>query len=565
MPCWYQWNSDWSKLCIPYCTEPCAIRSGMESDLVRSRMFSCTAAVLISTSDAGTRPLPSLRGTSRSDTIACSAVESRCRTSSCWCGGKKEITRLMVWVQSVVCNVENTRCPVSAALSAVSSVSMSRISPIRITSGSWRSTCRSAEWNDSVSLPTSRCEMFDRLSRCRNSIGSSMVMTLTRRLELIWLIIAASAVDFPDPVTPVTSTSPRGRRPISSSTGGRFRSWIVLTSYGMARKANATVPRCWYTLVRNRPTPGTPIAKSASLCSANSFTCRGVMICSASDFNSSGLRGDDESSGTSSPFTRMVAGRPTLSSRSDALRWTIWVMAALKLNVACPAWGASGMGVHPEEELSELDGLRVLHQDLPHHARDFGLDFVHDLHRFDDADDLAGRDPRPRLDVGLGAGLRGRVERPHHGRLDLHQMRRRCRCGRRRRCRGVRLRQHHVLAALVGRVPGLAHANRRPGPEQTPADLDGAQLGRFPQDLHQLGDDVEVHGSQSYTSSNRSVSPSLKSCGPAVARCTSSSIRTPPSPARYTPGSMVTTASAGRGSGLVFESRGASCTSSPSP
>src|SRR2546421_1302961 len=75
MPCAYQWNSDWSKLCIPYCTEPCAIRSGMDSDLVRSRMFSCTAAVLISTSDAGTRPLPSLRGTSRSDTIACSAVE----------------------------------------------------------------------------------------------------------------------------------------------------------------------------------------------------------------------------------------------------------------------------------------------------------------------------------------------------------------------------------------------------------------------------------------------------------------------------------------------------------
>src|SRR2546427_277775 len=141
------------------------------------------------------------------------------------------------------------------------------------------------------------------------------------------------------------------------------------------------------------------------------------MICSASDFNSSGLRGDDESSATSSPFTRMVAGRPTLSSRSDALRWTIWVMAALKLNVACPAWGASGMGVHPEEELSELDGLRVLHQDLPHHARDFGLDFVHDLHRFDDADDLAGRDPSPGLDVGLGTGLRGRVERPHMGDL----------------------------------------------------------------------------------------------------------------------------------------------------
>src|SRR2546422_910375 len=125
------------------------------------------------------------------------------------------------------------------------------------------------------------------------------------------------------------------------------------------------------------------------------------MICSASDFSSSGLSGD-ESSGTSSPFTRMVAGRPTLSSRSDALRWTICVMAALKLKVACPACGASGMRVHPEEELAELDGLGVLHEHLPYHARDFGLDFIHDLHRFDDADHLARRHPASGLDVRLG-------------------------------------------------------------------------------------------------------------------------------------------------------------------
>ena len=60
----------------------------------------------------------------------------------------------------------------------------------------------------------------------------------------MWLTIAASAVDFPDPVTPVTSTSPRGLIAISSSTAGRFKSRIVLTSYGIDRKANATVPRC---------------------------------------------------------------------------------------------------------------------------------------------------------------------------------------------------------------------------------------------------------------------------------------------------------------------------------
>src|SRR5437763_10483071 len=188
----------------------------------------------------------------------------------------------------------------------------------------------------------------------------------------------------------------------------------------MARNANATVPRCWYTLVRNRPTPGTPIAKSASLCSANSFTCRGVMICSASDFNSSGLSGE-ASSATSSPFTRIVAGRPTFSSRSDALRWTMCVMAALKLNVACPLWGASGMGVYSEKGLSELDGLGVLHQHLPDDARDLGFDFVHDLHRFDDAHHLLRRHPAAGLDVGPGARLGGRVERPHHGGLDLEQ------------------------------------------------------------------------------------------------------------------------------------------------
>src|SRR5213080_4768898 len=106
------------------------------------------------------------------------------------------------------------------------------------------------------------------------------------------------------------------------------------------------------------------------------------MICSASDFNSSGLSGA-VSSVSSSPFTRMVAGRPTLSSRSDALRWTICVMACLKLKVA-PLAGASGMRVHPEKRLG------VLHAHFAHQPRDFGLDLVHDLHRFDDAHHLPG-------------------------------------------------------------------------------------------------------------------------------------------------------------------------------
>src|SRR5512141_638555 len=133
-------------------------------------------------------------------------------------------------------------------------------------------------------------------------------------------------------------------------------------------------------LVRKRPTPGTPMAKSASFFSANSFTCRGVMTCSASIFTSSGLTGG-MSSGCSSPLRRMVGGRPTLSRRSDAFFCTIWAMVCLKLNVDAvePAAGAglgdgdSAIGIHSEEDLAELHGLCVVHHDLAHDTRDLGL------------------------------------------------------------------------------------------------------------------------------------------------------------------------------------------------
>ena len=97
------------------------------------------------------------------------------RACCCWCGGKKSMMRLIVSDASTVWSVESTRWPVSAALSAVWTVSSSRISPIRIVSGSWRSTRRSARLNDAVSAPTSRWLMIELRSRCRNSIGSSIV------------------------------------------------------------------------------------------------------------------------------------------------------------------------------------------------------------------------------------------------------------------------------------------------------------------------------------------------------------------------------------------------------
>jgi hypothetical protein len=44
-------------------------------------------------------------------------------------------------------------------------VILSRISPIRITSGSWRSTERKPVMKESVSVPMSRCVIDDSLSR----------------------------------------------------------------------------------------------------------------------------------------------------------------------------------------------------------------------------------------------------------------------------------------------------------------------------------------------------------------------------------------------------------------
>src|SRR5688500_15110183 len=143
--------------------------------------------------------------------------------------------------------------------------------------------------------------------------------------------------------------------------------------------------------------PGTPMAKSASLCSANSFTCFGVMSCSASDLRSSGRIGG-ATSGVRSPFTRSVGGRPTLRWRSEAFCWIICCRIALKLNgAACPVGAAAGacadcglaIGVDAEEDLPVLHRLPVLHEHFANAAGVLRFALVHDLHRLDDAEHLA--------------------------------------------------------------------------------------------------------------------------------------------------------------------------------
>ncbi len=151
--------------------------------------------------------------------------------------------RLIVSVALMVWSVEKTRWPVSAALSAAATVSWSRISPTRMTSGSWRRTTRMAEENESVSKPTSRWSMAARSSLCSTSTGSSMVTMWHARRWLMWSIMAASVVVFPEPVGPVTSTRPRISWASWVTTGGSPSSWAVAGVARTRRMARAVDDR----------------------------------------------------------------------------------------------------------------------------------------------------------------------------------------------------------------------------------------------------------------------------------------------------------------------------------
>ena len=165
--------------------------------------------------------------------------------------------RSMVCGVSCVCSVANTRWPVSAAVIAVEIVSRSRISPTRITSGSWRSAAFSASAKLFASAPTSRWLTMHFLWRWTNSIGSSIVMMCSARVSLIKSMSAASVVDLPEPVGPVTSTSPRGRFANSATAGGRPSDSNGEISDGITRNAAPSAARWKYAFTRKRARPGT--------------------------------------------------------------------------------------------------------------------------------------------------------------------------------------------------------------------------------------------------------------------------------------------------------------------
>ena len=90
-----------------------------------------------------------------------------------------------------------------------------------------------------VSSPTSRCSMTDCLSSKMNSIGSSSVTMCFRDVELMWSIIAASVVDFPDPVAPAMSTMPLGASAMRRTVSGRW-SWAKVRIADFTRRSAMT-------------------------------------------------------------------------------------------------------------------------------------------------------------------------------------------------------------------------------------------------------------------------------------------------------------------------------------
>ena len=111
--------------------------------VLASRMRLRMAGVTTMSSAASTRP-PPVRRTSCWASTACRQVETCMRIWRWRSLGKTSTMRSMASAADLVCRVPSTMWPVSAAVSAVSMVSRSRISPMRMTSGSSRSTARRA-------------------------------------------------------------------------------------------------------------------------------------------------------------------------------------------------------------------------------------------------------------------------------------------------------------------------------------------------------------------------------------------------------------------------------------
>ena len=154
---------------------------------------------------------------------------------------------------SLVCRVESTRWPVSAACTACSAVSVSRISPTMMMSGSWRSTVRRRGGEGHVDLRAHRhlVEVLEHhLDRVldRDDVHLRLREVLEHRVERGGLAAAGGPGDEDDPGRPrdevvelghVVAARARARRsPFSRMSGSKMRSTAFSPkAVGMVRDA----------------------------------------------------------------------------------------------------------------------------------------------------------------------------------------------------------------------------------------------------------------------------------------------------------------------------------------
>src|SRR6476661_2311715 len=142
--------------------------------------------------------------------------------------------------------------------------------------------------------------------------------------------MAASVVDLPEPVGPVTSTMPRGLSARSPKIFGALSCSRLRILEGMVRNT-AAAPRFWLNaLTRKRASPSISNEKSTSRNSSYclrwvSFMMSYTMACTCLWSSASMLMR------RTSPCTRIIGGRPADKCRSDALFLTLnassWVIS----------------------------------------------------------------------------------------------------------------------------------------------------------------------------------------------------------------------------------------------
>src|SRR5215467_5196879 len=143
-----------------------------------------------------------------------------------------------------------------------------------------------------------------------------MVMMWPCEFSLRNPTIAASVVDFPEPVAPTMITRPRLVMMTSLSTEGSPSSSIFGIVVVIVRSTMPTFACCTNAFTRKRPIPAGLIAKLHSLFASKSAACRSFMIERARSTVCAGVSAWFET-GVIRPSILIAGGNPTVMKRSD--------------------------------------------------------------------------------------------------------------------------------------------------------------------------------------------------------------------------------------------------------